>query len=169
MEIALLAVVILLLLEESLQAICAGNQGGLGAFSPQCSDPCDADSIQTIINGVSKCTQCTIDKFLIPNPSKTSCVCATNFYQNSRTNSCEPCHVSCGTCFGSTENECSSCNALSNRIFNPDFRSCFCAQGYIDNASAGDYNCKLCPRSCILCKQSNDDVCLKCQYSKAMF
>ena len=46
---------------------------------------------------------------------------------------CDPCHVLCLTCYGTTENECLTCDDIKNRVKHNTGDYCGCKDLYYEN------------------------------------
>ena len=86
-------------------------------------------------------------------------MCKLGFYSlDTLSTECLACHFSCGTCFGSSENECLSCKDVNSILSN---FVCTCKLGYyldiIDTTL-----CSICHSSCLNCTGASSNNCISC-------
>ncbi|KAL4487833.1 hypothetical protein ABPG73_005093 [Tetrahymena malaccensis] len=106
------------------------------------------------------CTSCDSSKNLIQSgsPSPFQCICQQSYYLDS-TNSCSKCDLSCKSCNGVTNQNCTQCESsrtLSNGM-------CLCNSSFYDN---GLGQCLPCIVNCINCSSTYPLQCLQCAQNR---
>jgi hypothetical protein len=107
-----------------------------------------------------KCLSCKPNAILLPDGT---CLCKEGFKLNSATGGCEVinCFVSCKTCIGPGQSDCTSCgkgSSLDTSLTEPKTGACYCSLGYgYDDAG----ECAPCNLTCSTC--SLVSKCILCQ------
>jgi hypothetical protein len=140
---------------------CTPSVSGLvidssGEYSvPGCPYSC---ATCTAVN--QKCLSCKPNAILLPDGT---CLCKEGFKLNPATGGCEviSCFVSCKTCTGPGQTDCTSCrkgSSLDTSLTEPTTGACYCSLGYgYDDAG----ECAPCNPACSTCSLVNK--CLLCQ------
>ena len=82
------------------------------------------DSCATCVDTREKCTSCPTDLLMMPSTWTCHIQCPEGYVQSvSRPEECEPCHQSCKTCKGATQNECLSCHLETLQLITVSDRS----------------------------------------------
>jgi hypothetical protein len=117
-------------------------------------------SCATCIAANQKCLSCKPNAILLPDGT---CLCKEGFKLNPATGGCEviSCFVSCKTCTGPGQTDCTSCrkgSSLDTSLTEPTTGACYCSLGYGYN-DAGE--CAPCNLTCSTCSLVNK--CILCQ------
>ncbi|XP_011405480.2 PREDICTED: furin-1-like [Amphimedon queenslandica] len=110
----------------------------------------------------STCQECKLGAYKLPSGlCNSTCTDSTIFVNNS----CQACHVSCMTCDGLGDDDCTSCHQPQYRLVNGQ-----CV--FHPNCSSGQYfehrvlGCKSCHGSCLECSGRKESDCTSCSPSK---
>ncbi|KAL4493949.1 hypothetical protein ABPG72_021966 [Tetrahymena utriculariae] len=115
----------------------------------------------------NNCQSCSGTLFLSTSGNTCTSNCLINEFKNTSNNKCIPCHSSCSTCSGSSNNNCLSCSGSS--YFNSVIKTCepSCPDGTYPN-STGNI-CSQCDSSCATCNGGTSSNCLSCTYPTRYF
>lgn len=91
--------------------------------------------------------------------------CGSGKYRVDNAGSCMPCHPSCATCFGSSKNECNSCNAADNTLLHQSECVSACPEqwGLSDHSTPAFKACMQCDVDrCTSCR-GLPSICTSCR------
>ena len=122
--------------------------------------PCASTCTYCVGPTSSDCASCGQGDYLHPFSGKCSATCPLGYYPSDATRRCSPCDKSCTTCFGPSNQGCTSCN--SRYFLQPDSTSCFdsCPAGYWKDSSSN--KCLPCRAECVTCSGPSSDSCFSC-------
>ncbi|GFY74626.1 extracellular matrix protein FRAS1 [Trichonephila inaurata madagascariensis] len=149
------------LLENSCVWDC--GQGYFGDLGAGICGTCHPDC-RSCLGGASKdkCLTCS-SGYLLPyiGTHFGNCVeeCPIGYYLTDNGN-CAMCYETCGTCYGSNDTDCTSCNSP---LFLKEGKCVpHCSNGYFQDGGI----CYACHPSCATCYGFNDDECYTCPFGR---
>ena len=113
---------------------------------------CD-EKCQTCIFKKDNCTSCSNDLYSFQG----DCIknCPISYFPSKEFGKCLPCHTTCNTCIGSSNNTCLSCN--SNLFLFESSCVDKCPSGYYSDLN--DRRCKKCHFTCQECIDGGESSC----------
>ncbi|CAD8210795.1 unnamed protein product [Paramecium pentaurelia] len=119
-----------------------------------CSYTCETCEIQP-----QKCLSCPLNSLRILDLNK-GCVCPEEYFDKENQITCQKCHFKCKTCNGQDQNQCLSCDPISNRIL--QISSCLCQPHYFETEVQ---ECSTCSAFCYQCI-NNFENCTSCNQDR---